>query len=264
MNNFIILGASNVTLALPLICRILLQYNESSVNSSGLNLLVAAGHGRSYCGSSSVFGRKLPSIVECNIWDAIEDLHSRNTTTRSLITDIGNDLLYGFSPDEIIASVTVCLERLLLYCKNTDIVVSLPPLQTLETLGAFRYHCARSVLFPFRKHESLSHMMEKVFILQDGLLALEKQFNIRILRPLPAWYGIDPIHIKRKERLSAWEHILGFLERLEFKDKSDWPTIMESVRIYLQKPDKRKMLGFEQCGQQPCLSFNNDKLLYLY
>ena len=61
-------------------------------------LLVAAGHGRSYGASSRVAWRRLPSILQSWLWRAFDRLEppARDRRLLAVVTDIGNDLLYGF------------------------------------------------------------------------------------------------------------------------------------------------------------------------
>ena len=68
------------------------------------------GHGRSYGQDSTVFGRKISGIFPCALW---QDLQNRPTLpTAALVTDIGNDLLYGVPPDQLLEWVERCLDRL--------------------------------------------------------------------------------------------------------------------------------------------------------
>ena len=89
----VLLGASNLTRGL-----------STAVEASRLRwgrpleMLIAAGHGRSYGLTSRVLARTLPSILACGLWD---ELAQRATMpTAALITDIGSDLLYGAATAE--------------------------------------------------------------------------------------------------------------------------------------------------------------------
>ncbi|HMO16704.1 MAG TPA: hypothetical protein PKA63_02515 [Oligoflexia bacterium] len=261
MKKLIILGASNVTFSLPLICRIISASSKSLADPDPFHLLVAAGHGRSYCGASKVLGRTLPSLINCRIWKKSRKLHNSYPETRSLITDIGNDLLYGYSPEKIIASVSVCIDRLLEHGDSSRVLLSLLPLESLSKMSPLQYHIARSILFPFRKHESIVSIMEKVNELQEGLLLLEKKFKILTLTPPSTWYGIDPIHIKWSKRKVAWLEMLTQNEELLPEESL---SLSNSIKVYLQKPERRKILCIDQYTKQPCYSFGDVCKLYLF
>ena len=101
----ILLGASNVTRSMSTIVE-----TAELVWGRPLDLLAACGHGRSYGRTSCVFGRSLPGILECGLWDEL----SRRPAlpTAALVTDIGNDILYGAGVDQIAAWVEQSLIRL--------------------------------------------------------------------------------------------------------------------------------------------------------
>ena len=64
----------------------------------GSDILVAAGHGRSFGVTSRVAWRRLPSILGCGLWRAIDRLNpAGDRPVAAIVTDIGNDLLYGFT-----------------------------------------------------------------------------------------------------------------------------------------------------------------------
>ena len=89
MQRVILLGASNVTLAFPLIVEGLRRSLPEPIE-----LFAAHGHGRSYGLWSRVLMRRLPGIRECGLW---ESLATRSGEGRplALVTDVGNDLLFG-------------------------------------------------------------------------------------------------------------------------------------------------------------------------
>ena len=86
----VLLGASNLVAGLPRVVEA-----ARSVWGGPLDILAAAGHGRSYGRSSRVLWRTLPGILSCGLW---EDLARRPpASTAALLTDVGNDILYGGS-----------------------------------------------------------------------------------------------------------------------------------------------------------------------
>lgn len=262
-NTFIIFGASNVTLNLPLIHRIICKSSSKPVK-----LFVAAGHGRSYCSASSIgFAklpiRSLPSISNCGIWRAIESEFSFKTTLNSstslLITDIGNDLLYGFSPETITDAIRNSIIRLqTIYSQqfssnnihgdtdkditnksqtllektinstqktriensSLDIVLALLPIERLQKMSERQYKIARKILFPGKKEKSLEEMLHDVHTLQNALYELANSFQLKTILPDPHWYGLDPIHIKRSKREEAWKTILALWDTLTFEGLS--------------------------------------------
>ena len=75
-----------------------------------VEILAALGHGRSFGQESSIFTRKISGIIQCGLWSALASAPARPTT--ALVTDIGNDILYGTSVNVIVGWVATCFDRL--------------------------------------------------------------------------------------------------------------------------------------------------------
>src|SRR5438552_11262132 len=75
-----------------------------------VEILAALGHGRSYGVRSRVAFRALPGILESGLWPELES--RPRAVTRALVTDVGNDIPYGFLADQILAWVEEALDRL--------------------------------------------------------------------------------------------------------------------------------------------------------
>ncbi|MCA9267996.1 MAG: hypothetical protein KDA41_05970, partial [Planctomycetales bacterium] len=75
-----------------------------------LDVMAALGHGRSYGRKSCVLGRSLTGVAQCALWD---ELAARpRLPTAAVVTDVGNDILYGVSNKKILDWVARCLSRL--------------------------------------------------------------------------------------------------------------------------------------------------------
>lgn len=170
-----------------------------------VEVLAALGHGRSYgTWSRLLWVRQLPGIAGCGLWT---DLDRRAPLpTLALITDVGNDLLYGAPVPEIAGWVEACLERL--RERQVEAILTLLPMSSLENVSAFRYHLVRTILFPGRRAASWDAMLDRVRELNERLRRLGHAHGARLVEPSPSWYGIDPIHVRRSMRETAWSQIL--------------------------------------------------------
>ena len=200
MQTIVVIGASNVTLALPML------WSSLAKTPDPLRLIVVAGHGRSYGMPSTVFGRRLPGIVECDFWETKFDPPLCETSTRTIMTDVGNDILYGSPAASIGEWVETTLKRVVEF--SSDVVMTQLPMASLRSLTARRYHFFRRILFP-RCTLSLDEAMQVGDTVNAKLQTLADDLHVGLHEPPRTWYGIDPIHIRKRLRPAAWEQFLN-------------------------------------------------------
>jgi hypothetical protein len=237
----VLLGASNLTRGISTAVE-----TAQIIWNEPLSVLVAAGHGRSYGMPTSVMGRRLPGILECGLW---RDLAAAPPgPTAVLLTDIGNDLMYGSSVETIFRWVETCLDRL---SKGdaTAIMTGLP-LEGLKSRPRWQFDVLKRLFFPSRelRYEAV---IERAYQLDELLERLAKERNISRIVPQRAWYGWDPIHIKMRYWGVAWQKILTSWSNSE----KNFPLAQGSLRrwIYLRKlrPAERVFWGRTQQQSQP-------------
>jgi hypothetical protein len=129
----ILLGASNLTRSFSMVV-------AAARHTWGepVEIMAAMGHGRSYGQDSTVLGRKISGIFPCALW---QDLQTRRSLpSAALVTDVGNDLLYGVPPRQIVKWVAACLDRLTDVGAST--VVTQLPIASVERLTDARVSSA--------------------------------------------------------------------------------------------------------------------------
>ena len=136
------------------------------------------GHGRSYGQRSRVLGRSLPGIVDCGLWDALP--HGGGRPTYALLTDIGNDVMYGASVPSILGWIQTCMDRLL--GAQARIAMTLLPMAGIKQLSRWRYEVARTLLFPGTR------------LSQTDAVSTATQLNDR-LRELGHERGVDLVEL---------------------------------------------------------------------
>lgn len=258
MRRVILLGASNVTLCFPLLV-------ESLRATLGpIELFAAHGHGRSYGMSSRVLWRVLPGIRSCGIWEALDERPSQGPPPLALITDVGNDLLYGAIPDQILRWVELCIDRL--EDQGAGVVMTALPLASVSKLGRFRYAFLKSILFP-GKGPTWQHMHELALSMNRGLLELADRRRVPVIRPPDDWYGFDPIHVRRarhsaavREFLAAWRGIDSGIDGVTVGR----PARGDSVRRWRLRPAQRMMFGKARSTPQPCATLDDGSLIFLF
>lgn len=244
------LGASNLTRGFQTIVS-----TSRLVWGPDVEVLAALGHGRSYGVPSNFMFRTLPSILKSSLWT---ELASRPPmATRGLVTDVGNDILYGFSVERTLGWVEEALVRL--RTVTNDIVLTDLPLPSIRRLSNGKFLAFRSVLSPSCRL-SLTEVIERAGRVNEGLVQLSASYGTRFFRLDPAWYGFDPIHVRPSQWRSAWQQILG----AQLEGKLGRGSTIESVKLYFMRPERRWMFGMEQVTPQTGVALRSGGQVWLY
>ena len=244
------LGASNLTRGFQTVVS-----TTRAAWGPHVEVLAALGHGRSYGTRSQLVFRTLPGILDSGLW---HELGSRpHMATRALVTDVGNDILYGFSPEQTLAWVAEAVRRLRRV--TDDIVVTDLPLASIRRLSKPKCLVIRSILVPSCRL-SLAQVLERAARVNTGLADLASAEGVRFFHLDPAWYGFDPIHVRASLWHQAWQQILGAQSQLV----ADGVSMAESLRLYLMRPERRWMFGLEQFTQQSGIALPSGGHVWLY
>jgi hypothetical protein len=237
----VLLGASNLTVGIA-----------TAIDVAGhlwgrpLDIMASFGHGRSYGLRRSLLGRELPGIKDCLLW---EELARRPVVpTAALITDIGNDILYGVPVSEISDWIRWTIGRL--QKSDAKVVVTLLPMASIARLSTLRFTLLRRLLFPSCTL-SLDAVLDAATALNASLYSICSETGCHAVEHRLEWYGFDPIHIKLSQWLTAW---IEFMTPWT-KTHQPSPNTASSLRrwFYLQSraPARRRLLGFDQMRDQP-------------
>ncbi|QDV51660.1 hypothetical protein [Gimesia fumaroli] len=240
----ILLGASNLTRDFPLILRLL----ETTMDSPA-DIFTAMGHGRSYGVWSRVLHRALPGITKSELWKTLPERNTVNKQPLALLTDIGNDLIYGQSTETIFGWIEDCIRQLQQI--DARITITLLPEESLSRLSNLRFELTRRLFFP-KNSASLSDLIQKVQLLNQRLLDFSHSNQIQIVTASQHWYGIDPIHYRYSQRAALWKSILSNwdLPQLEHcQTKQHWHDTFYSV--FHLKPALKRQWGKLQHTPQP-------------
>lgn len=243
-DRFILLGASNLTRGIETVYRL-----ARAAAPGPIDLLAAHGHGRSYGWRSRIFWRELPPIRSCGLW---RHLTSRASSwgaagTRGLLTDVGNDLVYGATPAQIAEWVDDCARRLADVCER--LVITELPVASLRTLRPGRFVVMRGLLFPgcrlslddaLRSAEQLNALVQQVAAAHRAALVTQPG----------DWFGFDPIHIQRRAGSHAWKKILAAWSDADLScdEATSWRTWWTLRRL---RPEARALYGLVQSQSQP-------------
>ena len=249
----ILLGASNLSRCMPAVLEaVQLAHGTPS------EVFFACGHGRSYGASSRFFGRTLPGIVECGLWEALAERPAVPST--ALVTDIGNDLLFGAPPKQIADWVSECVDRL--HTRQARVVLTALPLVNLAALSPARFKFFRTLFFPPCRL-SLTEICEMARELDERVRQIAAQRGVTVVEPRGAWYGIDPIHIQFRHAPAAFREVLAAWSE-EASVEGRRLSLRASLVMHRLKPAQRIVRGREQRTAQPALTRADGTTLWLY
>jgi hypothetical protein len=246
-------GASNLArMALPLLA-------AARARAGGpVEAHLALGRGRSFGVRSSLLGRGLDGIRHSALWPLLPTLPTAPTT--AVLLDVGNDLLYGFSPPAILGWVDEVLQRLAAAASERHVVGL--PLAAIDRLRPWQFRLVRSVLFPpsrltFADARSMSQQ------LHDGLRTLAARHGATFHELPLASYGFDPVHVRR----SCWQRAVR--SWLEVPDDAAEPTppvagTFAQLRFLFAAPNARTWFGRPQHGRQPARRWADGSSLSLW
>ena len=240
--NVVLLGASNLVLG----WRSLVD-SLRLVTADSINLNVALGMGRSYVKTSAFWFRQLPAISDCGLWDHLPQDSANPPLV--LITDLGNDIVYLFEPDQIAAAVRQCISQVLAWRADARIVMTGLPLASLTRVGKLRFLIARTILFPGCTL-SRATILERSLALDQMIRQLATEFGIHFVEPEPKWYGLDPIHVVPDFRESAFRKYFAAFDRTPPTD-SGYAGRPAATGIQLPVAAERTVFGRKRVVEQP-------------
>jgi len=248
------LGASNLTRGFATVVNA-----ARRVWGEPIDILAALGHGRSYGMRSHFLLRGLPGILDCGLW---RELAARpRGHLQALITDIGNDILYGATPDAVLSWVSECVARL--QALGADITITDLPLHSIRRLKSARYLLVRSILFPACRLD-LTEALARCEALDAGVAQVARAANLKLVRLRPAWYGADPIHVRARFWSTAWQEILLGDSAASPAPQAPAPQPISALRLYLAAPQQRWLLGLERGCRQPAIETEAGTRVWLY
>jgi hypothetical protein len=242
----IAIGASNLTRLLPA-----LVGRAEQLASGPVQVLAAAGFGRSYGIRSHFLVRALPGIDDCGLFTALAA--SPPLPATAILMDVGNDVLYGFDVPTILRWVDDALTRLRPHAEHL-VVAGLPP--RLDRVGALRFELVRTLLVPgcpLSRQQALQRSQQ----LASKLPELAGLRGASFVSMREAWYGFDPIHVRRRHRQ---ELAAGLLPG----NAPGIRTSVSAIRLWRARPERRWFFGREQRAPQPAVRFATGTTVALY
>jgi hypothetical protein len=250
----VLLGASNLTRSFATVVAAARRTWDEPVE-----IMAAMGHGRSYGQDSTVLGRKISGIFPCALW---QDLQSRGSLpSAALVTDIGNDLLYGVSPKKIVEWVTGCLDRLA--DVGASVVVTQLPIHSVARLSEARFRVLSRMLFPQTKL-TFSAAKSQIHELNGALVELGESRKLPVIPVSESWYGFDSIHLRRRVWCTAWPTMLAAWRSAGEPIEIARPSLWTTAYLLSLPPSERTLFGVRCRAAQPSGRLSDGTTISLY
>ena len=253
----VLLGASNLARGLSTVLQ-----TARGTWGAPVDVLAALGRGRSYGARSRFLIRSLSGILDCGLWPALAAHRARGEApTAALVTDIGNDILYGSSVRTIAEWVAEALDRLL--DAQARVCVTQLPVANLETLSPRRFEICKKILVP-QCPLHFEEVCERTRQLNEAVIALADARRIPIVAQRAEWYGIDPIHLRMRAWPSAWCEIMSPWLDGQAVPPPARNSVWQAWRFQAFSPEKRHVFGAERFHAQPAYTMRDGSTLALY
>ena len=163
----------------------------------------AMGPGRGYLSRGGILNAAYSPILNCGILEAARDKKIKDQLVVALITDIGNDIMYGVSSEKIIDGLQYLINTLCEF--KTNIFITSIPVDLENDISELHFHIIRQIYFPKSpvKYSQASNNIKAInkFILQSS------NKKITVINDMKQFCGTDKIHYSILKSQSAWSHI---------------------------------------------------------
>ncbi len=203
-------------------------------------VIAALGLGRSYGAHSRLIVRRLPGILDSGLWRTLDALPP--VPSIGIVADVGNDILYGYPPEQILLWVDDAVTRLQRYTQ--EIALTGLPFHNVHKLSERRFRLMRAVMFP-SSSQTLAGARAASIVVQAGLERMAADRGLRFVQLQPEWYGWDPIHFRYQHWRRIWGDFLG-LDRDVCVSPAERGGFIEAARLWVRADEHRWLCGIHQ------------------
>ncbi len=197
--HFILLGASNLARA-----QFGLNHHFEKSFPNLISTSIASGPGRAYCVSGGIFGLNYPPLKTSEIINAGREKSSNYRQTISLISDIGNDIMYGVPVQKLIQDLEKSILNLSEFCSH---VFTIPiPCKKIETLSDWQINALKKILFP-KCELSPEKIISSIQTVNQFLSELNTP-KFTLLKTMDDCIGWDRAHYGISKMHIAWTKII--------------------------------------------------------
>jgi hypothetical protein len=193
---FVLLGASNLARGYSALTR------HISKNIPAGEFLNALGPGRGYCARGGLLNFTYSPIGECRVMESAKVYAERGFRMTVLLTDVGNDIMYGVPESTLIECLDNLIEKSLRM--NAEVFLTSIHVDVSKDMSKTSFNLLKSIFYPnspvtFDKADTAVKKL-------NHYLAEKSQQNERIhlVSGLGEFCGIDKIHYGLFKSHLAW------------------------------------------------------------
>ncbi len=168
------------------------------------------GPGRGYCAEGGIFNITYPPIGSSEIMESAKKRAEGARKVIALITDIGNDIMYGVPVDEITACLNTVFQKL--DTIEAEVFVHPIPLNFSEDVSKLQFRVLRSIFYP-NSVIDYNKAAEAVTTVNDFLRA-KAGGRIHLLPSAKDFCGVDKIHYSIFHSHKAWSRVVAEMLRV--------------------------------------------------
>ena len=212
---FLLMGASNLARGYSMLSHTL----SKSLENKHSKFLNALGPGRAVCARGGMFNFTYPPIRDCRVIEKAEKESRKASRTVVLITDLGNDLMYGISADTLIESLEEMINRMLEW--NAEIFITNIHVDLKKDVSKNAFLFLRFLFYPGSKvaYEEADYFVAKV----NEYLEEKSRKNERVflITGMGSFAGMDKIHYSLLKTHAAWSLVADeILEAMNYPVKN--------------------------------------------
>jgi hypothetical protein len=196
----VFMGASNLSRG----CFALSRHMRACLHPRKVEVLIASGPGRAYCTSGGLLSVTYPPIQSSEIFEVALNKSECGYQVVALVTDIGNDIMYGVPAEQLIETVQRVFEKL--QSMNAKIFYTMLP-SAFEEKGVHPiwFYILRSLLLPFSR---VSYDEATAGITATNRFLKESAGKYgHIVPDMDRYLGLDEIHYGWLKAHNAWSHV---------------------------------------------------------
>jgi len=227
---FVLLGASNLARGYTA----LTHYLESNLAPQPAAFLAAFGPGRGYGAWGGLLNISYPPIVESPLFEKARRKAEKGSRVVALVTDIGNDLLYGLDADGLIAVVQTVFDRLA--AVNARVYATTLPVFFEQEVPPMIYYPIRTLLYP-KSRVTREQAVDGVRRVNAYLKKIPDD-RVQVLPPMDAYLGWDHVHFGLARAGEVWNQVgQTMLAGLGCRPRSGirFPRMLVSYKEYIYR-----------------------------